>query len=52
MGQPDAMADLGFFYENGIYVPKDEKIALDYYKKAIQMKNSRAMNNLASFYLK
>lgn len=46
------MTDLGFFYENGLYVQKDEKLALLYYKKAIAEKNSRAMNNLASFLLK
>ena len=50
--QTDALTDLAFLYENGLVGEPNPQKALELYKNAIELKNARAMNNLASMYLK
>lgn len=45
-GNPDAQYDLGYMYENGLGVPKDEAKALELYQKAADQGHSAAQNNL------
>lgn len=50
--QTDALTDLGFLTENGLVGEPNYQRAQELYKSACEMKNPRAMNNLASLYLK
>lgn len=50
--QTDALTDLAFLYENGLVGEPNYLRAQELYKTAIELKNARAMNNLASMYLK
>lgn len=45
-GDPDAQYNLGYMYENGLGVPKDENKALELYQKAADKGHSAAQNNL------
>lgn len=45
-GDPDAQYNLGYRYENGLDVPKDEAKALDFYQKAADQGHSEAKNRL------
>ncbi|MDD5411925.1 MAG: SEL1-like repeat protein [Methylobacter sp.] len=45
-GDPDAQYNLGYMYENGLGVPKNEAKALELYQRAADQGHSAAQNNL------
>ncbi|GBB99756.1 hypothetical protein RclHR1_03620005 [Rhizophagus clarus] len=49
-GDIDAQTNIGFFYQNGIEIPKDENKAFKWYKKAAKGGNVDAQNNLGDCY--
>lgn len=48
----DALALLGKVYEKGYTLPKDEKVAIDYYKKSIQLGSNQGKVNYAWYLVK
>ena len=52
-GNSEALTDLGFLYEKQIIGEGGEglDLALDNYKKAVELSNPRAMNNFAGMFL-
>jgi len=44
---PEALCDLGQFYENGISTARDKKVAKEFYKKALDLGIKRAENHYA-----
>ena len=44
------MANLGSMYEKGNGVPRDSRMALDWYRRAAQAGNSSAMYDLGAMY--
>lgn len=49
-GNPKAQYDLGYLYEQGQEVKKDDKTALKWYKKAAKQGHLNAQYNTATFY--
>ena len=51
-GDAEAQNRIGNYYFNGLGVPKDNVKAAEWYKKAAELGNSTAMNNLAVCYIR
>lgn len=49
-GHANAFANLGYMYESGRGVKKNNEVALNYYKKAVKKNSAMGLNNLANFY--
>jgi len=49
-GNPQAMFELGWDYDNGKFVPKDAKQAVTWYRKAADAGNDHGMANLSVMY--
>ncbi len=49
-GNPDAQTSLGFMYQQAQGVPKDEKMAIYWYEKAIEQEQPYALFNLGLMY--
>ncbi len=50
-GDPYCQNDLGYFYDNGIYVSKNKKKAYDLFLKSAEQGSSNAYTTIASYYL-
>jgi TPR repeat protein len=51
-GHPEALTNIGWFYQNGWGVPQDDAEAFRWYRKAADKDYAPAMTNLASLYEK
>ncbi len=49
---PDAIGAMGYFYAEGVTVPRDEKAALDWFRKGAEAGSLKAKLNLGLIYLK
>jgi TPR repeat protein len=49
-GNHYALNTIGYFFDNGICVPKDQNTALFWYRRAARFKDSCAYSNIASIY--
>src|ERR1043166_2806232 len=51
-GEPDALARLGELYMEGVFLPRDEKLALKVLLRAAQARDSRAILTLSKLALR
>ena len=50
LGDASSQLDLGYFFDNGLFVNKDKKQALKWYRKAYLLGDAGAANNIATIY--
>ncbi len=50
MGDVSSQIDLGYFYDNGLFVKKDQSRAIKWYYKAYRQGDAGAANNIATVY--
>jgi TPR repeat protein len=50
LGDSASQLDLGYFFDNGLYVKKDKKKALYWYRKAYIQGDASAANNIGTVY--
>jgi len=50
LGDRASQLDLGYFFDNGLYVKPDKKKALDWYRKAYAQGDAGAANNIGTVY--
>jgi len=50
LGDVGSQVDLGYFFDNGLFVKKDKKKALEWYRKAYLQGSASGANNIATVY--